>query len=87
MPGCGGSWICRTSTSSASATAFASRADAGPRGNERYRRVLNELEAIHAKAPLDLILITGDMTDAGTSAEWAEFLDALAPIPSSPSAC
>ena len=53
----------------------------GPRGNERFRRVLNELEAIHAKAPLDLVLITGDMTDAGTSAEWAEFLDALAPHP------
>jgi hypothetical protein len=53
----------------------------GPRGNERLKRVLNELEAIHAKAPLDLILITGDMTDAGTSPEWAEFLDALAPHP------
>ncbi len=53
----------------------------GPRGNERLRRVLNELETIHAKTPLDLVLITGDMTDAGTSAEWAEFLDALAPHP------
>ncbi|HEX6830726.1 MAG TPA: metallophosphoesterase, partial [Methyloceanibacter sp.] len=49
----------------------------GPRGNERFRRVLSELEAIHAKTPLDLVLITGDMTDAGTSAEWAEFLDAM----------
>lgn len=53
----------------------------GPRGNERLKRVLNELEAIHAKTPLDLVLITGDMTDAGTPPEWAEFLDALAAHP------
>jgi predicted MPP superfamily phosphohydrolase len=53
----------------------------GPRGNERLRRLLNELEVLHAKAPLDLVLITGDMTDAGSSAEWAEFLDALATHP------
>ena len=33
--------------------------------------------------PLDLVLITGDMTDAGRSAEWAEFLDALALYPCS----
>ena len=36
--------ICRMSTSSASATAFASRAGDGLRGNERLRRVLNELK-------------------------------------------
>ena len=53
----------------------------GPRGNERLRRLLNELDALHAKAPLDLVLITGDMTDAGSSAEWAEFLDAIAAHP------
>jgi predicted MPP superfamily phosphohydrolase len=53
----------------------------GPRGNERLKRVLNELEAIHAKEPLDLVLLTGDMTDAGTPPEWAEFFDALAPHP------
>jgi Calcineurin-like phosphoesterase len=53
----------------------------GPRGNERLTRVLNELEAIHAKAPFDLVLITGDMTDAGTPAEWAEFLDAMTAHP------
>jgi hypothetical protein len=47
----------------------------GPRGNERLKRVLAELEAIHAKDPLDLVLISGDMTDAGTPAEWAEFLE------------
>jgi hypothetical protein len=53
----------------------------GPRGNERLKRVLAELEAIHAKAPLDLVLISGDMTDAGTPAEWAEFLDAMSAHP------
>jgi hypothetical protein len=30
---------------------------------------------------LDLVLVTGDMTDAGRSAEWAEFLDAAAAHP------
>jgi hypothetical protein len=50
----------------------------GPCGNERVRRVMARLEAEHAARPLDLILITGDMTDAGRSAEWAEFFDILA---------
>jgi hypothetical protein len=54
---------------------------AGPRGNERLKRVLAELERLHADDPFDLILITGDMTDAGTPAEWAEFIDALAAHP------
>jgi Calcineurin-like phosphoesterase len=53
----------------------------GPRGNERVRRVFVRLEAAHAADPLDLVLITGDMTDAGRSAEWAEFLDILAGHP------
>ena len=53
----------------------------GPQGNERVRRVLDRLEAFHDDQPLDLILITGDMTDAGRSAEWAEFLDAVAAHP------
>ena len=53
----------------------------GPRGNERVRRVLARLEAEHAARPLDLILITGDMTDAGRSGEWAEFFDILAGHP------
>ena len=50
----------------------------GPRGNERVRQVMARLEAEHAARPLDLVLITGDMTDAGRSAEWAEFFDILA---------
>ena len=55
---------------------------AGPRGNERLARVLARLDAIHNDQPLDFILITGDMTDAGRSAEWAEFLSALTKYPS-----
>ncbi|HME25499.1 MAG TPA: metallophosphoesterase [Acetobacteraceae bacterium] len=53
----------------------------GPRGNERLRQVLRRLDEIHAAHPLDVILITGDLTDAGRSAEWAEFFAALAPYP------
>src|SRR5690606_19398940 len=54
---------------------------AGPRGNERLGLVLDRLSQIHAQHPLDLVLITGDMTDAGRSTEWAEFLDALSRYP------
>jgi calcineurin-like phosphoesterase family protein len=53
----------------------------GPRGNERLARILARLDAIHSDRPLDFILITGDVTDAGRSAEWAEFLSALAEYP------
>jgi predicted MPP superfamily phosphohydrolase len=53
----------------------------GPRGNDKFAATLARLAAIHAAEPLDAILITGDMTDAGLSTEWAEFLDALAPYP------
>jgi hypothetical protein len=49
---------------------------AGPRGNARLRRLLAQLEALHAREPLDAVLVSGDMTDAGISTEWAEFLDA-----------
>jgi hypothetical protein len=54
---------------------------AGPRGNERLDDVLERLTLIHAADPLDAVLITGDMTDAGRSSEWAEFLDALSRHP------
>ncbi len=50
---------------------------AGPRGNARLARLLARLDAIHAERPLDLVLVTGDMTDAGRSTEWAELLAAL----------
>ena len=53
----------------------------GPRGNGRLERVFARLAALHAKQPLDLVLVTGDMTDAGTSAEWAEFLDIVGAHP------
>jgi hypothetical protein len=52
---------------------------AGPQGNERLKRVLARLDAIHRAKPIDLVLVTGDMTDAGRSTEWAEFHDALRP--------
>ncbi len=51
---------------------------AGPRGNGRLGRLLTHLAAIHAIEPLDHILVTGDMTDAGRASEWAAFLDAMA---------
>ena len=51
----------------------------GPRGNGRLRQVLTRSDEIHA--PLDAILVTGGMTDADRSAEWAEFFEAFAPYP------
>ena len=54
---------------------------ADPRGNERLQRVFARLDAIHAAEPLDAVLVTGDVTDAGRSAEWAEFFAAVAPYP------
>ncbi|ODT21538.1 MAG: metallophosphoesterase [Kaistia sp. SCN 65-12] len=53
----------------------------GPRGNVKFAATLKEISRIHAAEPLDAVLITGDMTDAGLATEWAEFLDALAPHP------
>ena len=53
----------------------------GPQGDGRFRRLLRLLEDIHASAPLDAVIISGDATDAGRSGEWAEFLDALAAHP------
>ena len=48
---------------------------AGPCGNGRLVCAMERLATLHAVEPLDLVLISGDMTDAGISAEWAEFLD------------
>ena len=53
----------------------------GPRGNGRFAGIMACIEAIHNARPLDIILISGDMTDAGRAAEWAEFLDAVAQHP------
>jgi calcineurin-like phosphoesterase family protein len=49
----------------------------GPRGNERLARLLALLDLMHASDPLDAIVVSGDMTDAGRSSEWAEFLGAV----------
>jgi hypothetical protein len=54
---------------------------AGPRGNERFNKLLDLMDFIHQNDPLDVVLITGDMTDAGRSSEWSEILDALAAHP------
>ena len=54
---------------------------AGPQGNERLQQVMARLAAIHAVDPLDHVLISGDMTDAGRATEWAEFLDVLSHYP------
>src|SRR5262245_41164177 len=54
---------------------------AGPRGNDRFTRVMARIAAIHATEPLDLVLISGDMTDAGLATEWAEFFDAVEQYP------
>lgn len=54
---------------------------AGPTGNRRLALTLDRLEAIDAADPLDLILVTGDMTDAGSSAEWVEFQNHVARHP------
>ena len=53
----------------------------GPRGNGRLAMTLAQLNAVHAQRKLDVVLITGDLTDAGRSAEWAEFFIALAAYP------
>ncbi len=53
----------------------------GPRGNDRVLATLARLDALHEARPLDAILITGDLTDAGRSGEWAAFFAALASFP------
>jgi 3',5'-cyclic AMP phosphodiesterase CpdA len=49
----------------------------GPRGNRSVRHALRRLRAIDASTPIDRVLVTGDVTDAGTRAEWVEFLDLI----------
>jgi Calcineurin-like phosphoesterase len=53
----------------------------GPCGNGRFTQVMARIGAIHAVRPLDIVLISGDVTDAGRASEWAEFLDTLAQYP------
>jgi 3',5'-cyclic AMP phosphodiesterase CpdA len=53
----------------------------GPSGNGSVERALSKLQEIHATTPIDHVLVTGDVTDAGTRAEWVEFLDLLCRYP------
>ncbi|WP_137177866.1 metallophosphoesterase [Roseomonas sp. AR75] len=53
----------------------------GPRGNGRFLRAMDLLEAEHAARPLDWILITGDITDAARSEEFVAFDEAMAAHP------
>ena len=53
----------------------------GPRGNGQLLRALETLQSIHSGNPLDAVLISGDITDAGLSTEWAEFMGAIASFP------
>jgi 3',5'-cyclic AMP phosphodiesterase CpdA len=53
----------------------------GPRGNRIIRRALRRLAVIDAATPIDRVVLTGDITDAGTRAEWAEFMDLLRGCP------
>ena len=53
----------------------------GPRGNRCIRHAWRKLAAIHALTPVDRVFMTGDITDAGTRAEWAEFIDLLRGCP------
>ena len=53
----------------------------GPSGNRVIRTGLRKLGAIHRTSPIDRVMMTGDITDAGTRAEWAEFIDLLRGCP------
>lgn len=53
----------------------------GPQGNQCILDALRRLAAIHASHPLHRVLVTGDITDAGTRAEWAEFVDLIERFP------
>lgn len=54
----------------------------GPQGNDRLRRLFTLLDVIHTQKPLDAVLVTGDVTDAGRAAEWSEFSSLLKAYPS-----
>ena len=53
----------------------------GPQGNKCVSDALEKLAAIHASNPVDRVLVTGDITDAGTRSEWAEFIDLIQTFP------
>jgi 3',5'-cyclic AMP phosphodiesterase CpdA len=49
----------------------------GPQGNACIGEALRKLSTIQEQTPVAQIFMTGDVTDAGIRAEWAEFLDLL----------
>jgi 3',5'-cyclic AMP phosphodiesterase CpdA len=53
----------------------------GPSGNSSMQQAIDKLRAIDVTTPLDRVLVTGDVTDAGTRAEWIEFIDLLKACP------
>jgi hypothetical protein len=53
----------------------------GPRGNARVDAALAALTAEDARAPVDWVLVTGDITDAGRNAEYIAFEETLARHP------
>jgi 3',5'-cyclic AMP phosphodiesterase CpdA len=53
----------------------------GPQGNQCVRDALETLTALHKSKPVERVLVTGDITDAGTRAEWAAFMDLIANFP------
>jgi Calcineurin-like phosphoesterase len=53
----------------------------GPHGNRCIRLALRKLAALDAAARIERVLLTGDVTDAGTRAEWAELVDLLRGCP------
>jgi hypothetical protein len=53
----------------------------GPRGNARFDRVMELLEAEDRAARLEWVLITGDITDAARNAEFIAFDEAVARHP------
>jgi 3',5'-cyclic AMP phosphodiesterase CpdA len=53
----------------------------GPQGNQCVNDALETLTSIHKLNPVDRVLVTGDITDAGTRAEWAAFLDLIVNFP------
>jgi 3',5'-cyclic AMP phosphodiesterase CpdA len=53
----------------------------GPRGNRCIRNTIRKLSDTHKLTPLDRVLVSGDITDAGTRAEWAAFIDLLRGCP------
>ncbi|MGY6567538.1 MAG: metallophosphoesterase family protein [Salinarimonas sp.] len=53
----------------------------GPRGNAKIHAALASLAEAHARDPVDIVLMSGDMTDCGRSSEWAEFMGALDGFP------